>query len=102
LENNSRSTTAAVYQQPPVEFVPRAGGFQPPADAVARLKAEDLNVIESFLARALDLNPATRTAIAGRIANAMFAEMHLPLSPELNPERALEAISHAMRSQARA
>ncbi len=99
--NNSRSITAAVHQQPPVEFVPRAGGFQPPADAVARLKAEDLNLIESFLARALDLDPATRTAIASRIATAMFAKMNLPLSPEVNPERALEAISHAMRSQAR-
>jgi uncharacterized RDD family membrane protein YckC len=101
LGHNSRSITASIYRQPPVEFVPKAGAFQPPADAVARLKAEDLNVIESFLARALDLDPATRIAIASRIAAAMFAKMDLPLSPEVNPERALEAISHAMRSQAR-
>jgi len=101
LGNVSRSITADVYRAPPVEFVPKAGSFQPPADAVARLKAEDLNVIESFLARALDLDPSTRAAIAARIAAAMFAKMNLALSPEVAPERALEAISHAMRSQAK-
>jgi uncharacterized RDD family membrane protein YckC len=101
LGHNSLSITASVYQQPPVEYVPKAGGFQLPADAVARLKAEDLNVIESFLARALDLDLTTRSAIASRIAATMFAKMNLPLSPEVIPERALEAISYAMRSQAR-
>jgi len=101
LGNNSRTITAALYQQPKVEFVPRAGAFQPPADAVARLNSEDLNLIESFLARALDLDPTTRAIIASRIAAAMFVKMNVPLSPEVVPERALEAISYAMRSQAK-
>ena len=59
-------------------------------------------MIESFLARALDLDLSTRTAIASRIAATMFAKMNLPLTPEVIPERALETIAHAMRSQARA
>jgi uncharacterized RDD family membrane protein YckC len=101
LGHNSLSITASVYPQTPVEHVPRVGGFQLPADAVARLKAEDLNVIESFLARALDLDPSTRATIASRIAATMFAKMNLPLPPEVIPERALEAVSHLMRSQAR-
>jgi uncharacterized RDD family membrane protein YckC len=99
--HNSRSITASVYQQPSPELTQRAGAFQPPADAVARLRAEDLNVIESFLARALDFDPSTRSEIANRIATSMFAKMGLPLPQDVSPERTLEAISYAMRSHSR-
>jgi uncharacterized RDD family membrane protein YckC len=101
LGHNSRSITATVYRQPQPEFVQRAGTFQPPADAIARLRPEDLNVIESFLARSLDFDTSTRSAMAQRIATSMFAKMNVPLPPEQNPERALEAISYAMRSNSR-
>jgi uncharacterized RDD family membrane protein YckC len=100
MGHNSRGITASVYQQPPPQSLQRAGAVQPPADAIARLRPEDLNVIESFLARALDLDLSTRYEIAGRIAASMFAKMDLPLPPDLNPERALESIAYAMRSQA--
>ena len=96
--HNSRSITASVYQPPAPEYVQRAGAFQPPADAIARLRAEDLNVIESFLARALDFDLSTRTEIAGRIATSVFVKMDVAFPPGENAERALEAISHAMRS----
>ena len=99
LGHTSRSITASLYRQPPPESARRIGAYQPPADAVARLKAEDLNLIESFFARALDLDLSTRAEIAGRIAASMFAKMNLPFPQEVNPERALEAISYAMRSQ---
>ncbi len=98
LGHTSRSITASLYQPPSTELTQRVGTFQPPADAVARLKAEDLNVIESFLARALDLELSTRAEIASRIAASMFAKMNLSLPQQVNPERALEAISYAMRS----
>ena len=97
----SRSITASVQLKPSLESVPRGGAYQPPADAVARLRAEDLMVIESFLARALDFDLTTRAEIANRIAVSMFAKMGVALPPEVNPERALEAISYTMRSQAR-
>ena len=99
LGHNSRGITASVYARPEPQFVPMAGAFQPPADALARLRAEDLNVMESFLARALDFDPSTRAAMASRIAASMFAKMHLPLPDEGNRERMLEAISYAMRAQ---
>jgi uncharacterized RDD family membrane protein YckC len=101
LGHNSRSFTATVYQQPQPEFVQRAGTYQPPADAIARLRPEDLNVIESFLARSLDFDTPTRSVMAQRIATSMFAKMNIPLPPEQNPERALEAISYVMRSNSR-
>jgi uncharacterized RDD family membrane protein YckC len=71
-----------------------------PADAVAKLATDDLLLIESFFARALDLALNTRAEIAGRIAAEMAAKMSLPV-PEGNPERFLEAIAYAMRSSAR-
>jgi uncharacterized RDD family membrane protein YckC len=101
LGHSSRGITAAIYQQPQPEFVQRPGAYQPPADAIARLRPEDLNVIESFLARSLDFDMSTRSVMAQRIATSMFAKMNLPLPPEQNPERALEAISYAMRSNSR-
>jgi len=71
-----------------------------PADAVARLGADDLLLIESFFARALDLTPATRADIAVRIATQMATKMNIAVPPG-NPERFLEALAYAMRSTAR-
>jgi uncharacterized RDD family membrane protein YckC len=71
-----------------------------PADAVARLGADDLLLIESFFARALDLSLATRAEIAARIAAQMAARMNI-VAPPGNPERFLEAIAYAMRSNGR-
>jgi len=102
VPHSSRSITESIYQPPTPLFEQaqqtQTGEFHPPADAVARLRAEDLNVIESFLARALDFDLATREQMARRIATSLFAKMNLPLAPEQNPERALEAIAYAMRS----
>jgi len=66
------------------------------ADDVAKLKAVDLVVIDTFFARALDLDVDVRAAMALRIAQQMAVKMGVML-PEGNPERALEAIAVAMR-----
>jgi uncharacterized RDD family membrane protein YckC len=71
-----------------------------PADAIARLEPSDLHVIETFFARALDLDLQTRAAMAARIAARMAAKMGVTL-PEGNPERALEAMAKAMRGSGR-
>jgi uncharacterized RDD family membrane protein YckC len=66
------------------------------ADAIARLDANDLRVMETFFARALDLPMETRMEMAWRIAQQMTTKMRVPL-PEGNPERLIEAMAHAMR-----
>lgn len=71
-----------------------------PADAVAKLGPDDLLLVESFFARALDLSLQTRTEIAGRIAAQMARKMNVEV-PQGNPERFLETIAYAMRSSAR-
>ena len=71
-----------------------------PADAVARLSAHDLVVIDAFFARALDLPLETRAAMAHRIVAELVAKMGVAV-PEGNPERAMEAMAVGLRGQGR-
>jgi uncharacterized RDD family membrane protein YckC len=71
-----------------------------PADAVAKLDAQDLLVIETFFSRMLDLPMETRAAVAYRMVTQMTAKMGVA-APEGNPERALESMAYQMRSGGR-
>lgn len=95
MSHNSRTFTSALYPQP-LETA-REPGVTLPADGVARLDAGDLNVIDTFFSRALDLDLDKRAEIAGKIADRMSAKMRVPLPTETTPERVLEAIAHTMR-----
>ncbi len=98
MSHNSRTFTSALYPQP-LETGREPGDVLLPADAVARLDAGDLNVIDTFFSRALDLDLERRAEIARRIAGRMSAKMQLPLPVDVAPERALESIAHTMRAQ---
>ncbi len=74
-----------------------AAGALFPADALARLGANDLLVIDTFFARALDLPMDTRETMAQRILTNLCGKMDVPV-PEGPPERALEAILGGLRS----
>ncbi len=71
-----------------------------PADAVAKLNAQDLVVIETFFSRMLDLPLQTRAAVAYQMVTQMTAKMGVGV-PEGNPERALESMAYQMRSGGR-
>ena len=74
-----------------------------PPDSVARLGPDDLLLIETFFARALDLSLATRAEVAAKIATQMVVKMTgdtNAVPPPGNPERFLESIAYAMRSAA--
>jgi uncharacterized RDD family membrane protein YckC len=100
MSHNSRTFTSELYPQP-VETARDLAGGAFPADGVARLDAGDLNVIDTFFSRALDLDLDKRAEIAGRIAERMSAKMQVPLPKDVTPERVLESIAHAMRAQGR-
>ena len=68
-----------------------------PADAVARLTADDLNVIDHFFARAIDIDIARRHALAQRLAQQMTAKMGIAMPPGVTPERVLESIARILR-----
>jgi uncharacterized RDD family membrane protein YckC len=69
-----------------------------PADAIARLTAEDLNVIDRFFSRALDMELTTRAQIAARLNAQMSAKMNIEPLKDINPERVLEAIAWQIRT----
>ena len=72
-----------------------------PAPALAKLSASDLEVLESFFTRRLDMDLTTRAALAGRIATALCAKSGLAIPPETSVETFLEAVAHQFREQAR-
>jgi uncharacterized RDD family membrane protein YckC len=103
LAHNSRTFTAALYAPPQFEErsqPQRPGQVSLPADAVARLQVQDLNVIDAFLARALDLEMATREEMAAKISARIAAKMQIPLPEGVAPERFLEAVAFDMRAGA--
>jgi hypothetical protein len=94
----SRGFISGAYATPEVA-APVASGI--PADRIARLSADDLHLIDSFLSRALSL-PVDRRAILGsRLLDGLCAKMDLPVPMEIPPERTLEALSYALRGQGR-
>jgi uncharacterized RDD family membrane protein YckC len=103
LAHNSRTFTAALYtpQFEESSRPQRPGQVPLAADAVARLQMQDLNIIDAFLARALDLDMSTREEMAAKIAVRIAAKMQTAIPEGTNPERFLEAVAFDMRAGAR-
>ncbi len=99
MNHNSRTFTASLYPQP-AEKAPEPNGGLLPADRVARLDAADLNVIDTFFSRALDLDLDKRAEVAEKIAARLSAKMQIPLPANVAAERVLESIAYTMRAQA--
>ena len=99
-DSGSRTFTAQA-------FVPRAPIPEPhtavtlPATGIARLSAADLEVLEGFFARRLDMSLATRHALAERIASAIKAKSGLEQPSDASTETFLEATARQLRDIAR-
>jgi uncharacterized RDD family membrane protein YckC len=72
-----------------------------PAAAVAMLSSSDLEVLEGFLARRLDMPLETRKALADRLATAIRAKSGLEPPPSTSVETFLEALARDLRDIAR-
>ena len=72
-----------------------------PAPALAKLSAGDLEVLEGFFARRLDMDLTTRAALASRIAQALCAKSGLTIPPDTSIETFLEAVAHQFRELGR-
>lgn len=68
-----------------------------PASEVAKLSAADLEVLEGFFARRLDMMLETRAALASRIAAAIRAKSGLTIPEDVTVETFLEAVAHQLR-----
>lgn len=88
-------------------FAPRGPAAEPapafvlPANGIARLSAADLEVMEGFFSRRLDLSLETRAALAERIAAAIQAKSGLEIPGEASAETFLEVAARQLRDTAR-
>jgi uncharacterized RDD family membrane protein YckC len=99
-ESGSRTFTAA-------SFIPQVAPLEPhtqvalPAVGVARLSSNDLEVLEGFFARRLDMPLEVRQRLAERIAAAIRAKSGLDLPAGVSVETFLEAVARELRDVAR-
>lgn len=82
-------------------FSSQADAHDFPPAALSRLSAVDLQVLENFFARRLDLPPATRQSLALRIAAGIQTKTGLGPPANLPPEFFLEKVAFHFREQAR-
>jgi hypothetical protein len=68
---------------------------------VAKLSTSDLEVLEGFLTRRLDMSLATRKVLAERIASAIQAKSGLDVPEGSSVETFLEATARQLRDVAR-
>ena len=72
-----------------------------PVTAVSKLGTADLEVLEGFFGRRLDMTMETRCALGERIAGALRAKCGLEMPDGISTETFLEAIAHQLRELAR-
>ena len=108
--HQSRTFTANLYEeaQPIGRLKPMGVASAPPmaeaalpADAIARLKNEDLHLIDTFFSRALDLSVERRAELAARVAATLCGRMGVERPAGMEPERLLETVAYRMRGQSR-
>jgi uncharacterized RDD family membrane protein YckC len=93
---NTRLFTQVAQQAP---AAPRA--ITIPADALTRLNTADLQAIETFLERRLDMTVEVRQSLAARLVASTAAHMNVPPPATTPPESFLEEVAYGMRSQGR-
>jgi len=94
----SRTITAAVFTPAPASDSPISPlAVDLPADAVARLSTDDLDVIDHFIARAIDIDISRRAQLADRLAQQMTAKMGVAMPEGAPSERVIESIARILR-----
>jgi len=96
----SRTFTANLFTPAVAPPEPHAG-FTLPDHGVAKLSSADLQVLESFFARRLDMPLDTREALAQRIASAVQAKSGLEPPLGVSVETFLEITARQLRDVAR-
>ncbi len=99
-EGNGARTFTAV-QADSVASGPAARPTGLPADAIARLSLADVEVIESFGARRLDLPVPTGEALAAKLAAQMATRMQVELPTDRSATDLLAGLAQERRSMGR-
>jgi uncharacterized RDD family membrane protein YckC len=72
-----------------------------PTDALGRLGPADLQAIETFLERRLDMTLEVRQSLATRLVASTATRMNLPPPTTMHPETFLEEVAYGVRSLGR-
>ncbi len=99
-DTGSRTFTAQMFNQNAPIPEPHTA-VTLPALGISKLSAADLEVLEGFFSRRLDMSLATRQALAGRIAASIQAKSGLEAPAGASVETFLEATARQLRDQAR-
>lgn len=97
---STRTFTANIFTPPVPNPEPHALLLLPDHD-VAKLSSADLQVLESFLARRLDMPLDTRATLARRIASAIQGKSGLEPPANVSDETFLEVVARQLRDVAR-
>jgi uncharacterized RDD family membrane protein YckC len=97
---STRTFTANLFA-PAIPVPEPHAGFSLPDHGIAKLSSSDLQVLESFFARRLDMPLATREALAQKIAAAIQAKSGLEAPPGASTETFLEIAARQLRDVAR-
>ena len=97
---STRTFTAQIFSAPEASPEPHTFVSLPAAD-VAKLSSADLEVLEGFFARRLDMSLATRQGLSERIAAAIRAKSGLEAPPGVSTETFLEATARDLRDVGR-
>jgi uncharacterized RDD family membrane protein YckC len=98
--SGSRTITASVFPATTTAPEPHLA-FSLPDHGIARLSSGDLEVLESFFSRRLDMPLPTRVALAQRIASAIQAKSGLEPPAGASVETFLEVAARQLRDVAR-
>ena len=96
--NGARHLTAGLARVFPVQMA-RSSGI--PADKVGRLTEADLELLENFNSRKLDLPLETCAALAARLAQQMAAKMQTEVPSDVSPDTFLDSLASDLRSLGR-
>jgi hypothetical protein len=99
-DSGSRTFTAQMFSTHPPIPEPHTA-LTLPATGIAKLTSADLEVLEGFFSRRLDMSLETRQALALRIGAAIQAKSGLEVPAGSSVETFLEATARQLRDQAR-
>ena len=103
-EMGNRTFTASTFVLPAAENSPMAPPHLSvvlPTPSLAKLTGTDLQVLEGFFARRLDMELSVRAVLAQKIAAAICAKSGLTIPEGASVETFLEAVAHQLREVAR-
>ena len=99
-DSSSRTFTAQLFS-PSAPIPEPHAALTLPATGVAKLSGADLEVLEGFFSRRLDMSLPVRAVLAQRIASAIQAKSGLEIPAGTSLETFLEATARQLRDLAR-